>query len=59
MWDIGFSDEFSRVDLPWQGTSLGDGESSWTVLRATPRKDILGWLNLEPVEQVLTELASH
>lgn len=57
--NIGFCDEFSRVDLPWQGTSLLKGESSWTVLRAALRKDILGWLNLEPVEQVLTELASY
>lgn len=57
--NIGFSDEFSRVDLPWYGTSLGEGESFWTVLRAAPRKEILGWIDLEPVDRVLAELASH
>ncbi|MFB2835493.1 hypothetical protein [Floridanema evergladense] len=38
----------------WQSK---EGRSCHCLLRIY--KDILGWLNLEPVEQVLTELASH
>lgn len=54
--NLGFPDEFSKVELPWEGTSLGEGEGEWIVFRAPKIREILDWATLEPVEEVLSEL---
>lgn len=52
-------DSFCLIDLPWNGKEL-EGKGKETVLRIAQIQELIGWINLEPVEKVLVELdAAH
>lgn len=55
--NLGTPDEFSKIDLPWKGKEL-KGKGKETVLDEEV-ENLLGWTNLQPVEQVLTELGRN
>jgi hypothetical protein len=54
--NLSFPDEFSLVNLPGNGNELGEGEGEWIVMKSAQLQELLGSINLEPVEQVLAEL---
>lgn len=57
--NLGVRDSFSKIDLTWSGKEL-EGKGKETVLRIARVQELIGWINLEPVEKVLVELdAAH
>lgn len=53
--NLGIRDRFSKIDLTWNGKEL-EGKGKETVFRIALVQELIGWINLEPVEKVLVEL---
>ncbi len=53
--NLGMRDRFSQIHLPMVGEKL-EGKGKQTVLSSTKVQELMGWLDLEPVEEVLQKL---